>query len=520
MYFLVAILKVNDMKYFIGIDVGTSGTKSVLISENGKLLASSSYEYSLYQPYNGWAEQEPEDWWKATVQSLHDIVCNSGVTSNDILGIGLSGQMHGLVMLDAEKKVLDRSIIWCDQRTSDQKEEIDASISGSKMLQISGNATNTSFTAAKILWVRKNKPEIWSKCRYVMLPKDFIRFKLTGEIYTDASDASGTQLLNVKERTWSKEIAGALGLDMSLLPTILESCEKAGGISPEVAELTGLCAGTAVAAGAADNAAAAVGTYTIREGEAFVTIGTSGVVFAHSSEYKLDPNGRIHTLCSAIPNEYALMGVTQSAGFSLKWFRDTFCDEIIRTSKETGISAYYLIDKMAAKSPIGANRLLFLPYLMGERTPHFDADCRGTFVGLSAIHSKNDVARSVIEGVSYSLCNCIDLLRTLHVVPERIYACGGGSASAFWREMLADVFNCAVCTLKYTEGAALGAAILGSVACGYYSSVEEACKAMISTEGTTVEPSMEKHLMYEKYYEVYNTLYVALKNSYALLQSV
>lgn len=508
------------MRYYIGIDVGTSGTKSLLVDETGKIVTQVSCEYPLYQPQNGWAEQDPEEWWKAVVSTLRKITAVPGVEPAQIRGIGLSGQMHGLVMVDAQLRLLGRSIIWCDQRTGAQRAEISSRIDDERVLRITGSRTNTSFTAAKILWARENWPEIWRQCRYIMLPKDYIRLRLTGELYTDASDASGTQLMDVENRCWSGTLLRALEIDPEKMPPILESAQAAGHITSETAALTGLSEQTIVAAGAADNAAAALGSCTTEQGTAFATIGTSGVVFAHSKKYHLDPEGRVHTLCSAVPGEYALMGVTQAAGLSLKWFRDTLCGEIVRTAQETGRSAYELIDQMAAEAPVGAGRLLYMPYLMGERTPCFDENCRGTFVGLTAAHQKSHMARAVMEGVAYSLNSCVDILRDLDVCPERIYICGGGAASGFWRQMFADVFNCKMAALRCTEGACIGAAVLGATACGDFSSVQSAAEALVPRDSDLDLPRQEQSREYARYYEVYRRVYPALRKVYADLQNV
>ena len=404
------------MRYVIGIDIGTSGTKTVLFDEVGKVVASATVEYPMYQPQNGYAEQEPVDWYNAAVSTIKTVIGKSGVKNTDIVGIGLSGQMHGLVMLDENGEVIRRSIIWCDQRTAKEVDEMNEKLGREKLIEITANPALTGWTAAKILWVRNNEPENYAKCRHILLPKDYIRYKLTGEFATEVSDASGMQLLDVPNRCWSKEVCGALGIDMSLLAKVYESCEVTGTVtksaaeltgefatevsdasgmqlldvpnrcwSKEVcdalgidmsllakvyescevtgkvtksaAELTGLAEGTVVVGGAGDNAAAAVGTGVVADGKAFTTIGTSGVVFAHTSKVSIDPKGRVHTCCAAVPNCWHIMGVTQGAGLSLKWFRDNFCQAEKDTAKLMGVDEYYLMDKEAETVPIGANRL-------------------------------------------------------------------------------------------------------------------------------------------------------------------
>ncbi|MDE6133693.1 MAG: xylulokinase, partial [Oscillospiraceae bacterium] len=308
------------MRYVIGIDIGTSGTKTVLFDEVGKVVASATVEYPMYQPQNGYAEQEPADWYNAAVSTIKTVIGKSGVKNTDIVGIGLSGQMHGLVMLDENGEVIRRSIIWCDQRTAKEVDEMNEKLGREKLIKITANPALTGWTAAKILWVRNNEPENYAKCRHILLPKDYIRYKLTGEFATEVSDASGMQLLDVPNRCWSKEVCDALGIDMSLLAKVYESCEVTGKVTKSAAELTGLAEGTVVVGGAGDNAAAAVGTGVVADGKAFTTIGTSGVVFAHTSKVSIDPKGRVHTCCAAVPNCWHIMGVTQGAGLSLKWF--------------------------------------------------------------------------------------------------------------------------------------------------------------------------------------------------------
>lgn len=345
-------------------------------------------EYPMYQPKNGYAEQDPADWYNAAVNTIKGVIAKSGVSKEDIVGVGLSGQMHGLVMLDENNEVIRKSIIWCDQRTAAEVEEMNEKVGREKLIEITANPALTGWTAAKILWVKNNEPENYAKCRHILLPKDYIRFMLTGEYATEVSDASGMQLLDVPHRCWSKEICDKLGIDMSMLAKVYESCEVTGKITEKAAELTGLKVGTIVAGGAGDNAAAAVGTGVVTDGRAFTTIGTSGVVFAHTSQVSIDPKGRVHTCCAAVPGAWHIMGVTQGAGLSLKWFRDNFCNAEKETAKYMGVDEYYLMDKEAETVPIGANRLLYLPYLMGERTPHLDPDARGMFFGLSAMHTK------------------------------------------------------------------------------------------------------------------------------------
>lgn len=507
------------MKFLIGIDIGTSATKTVLFDENGAVIASASKEYPLYQPENGWAEQKPEDWRDAVLETLAAVVKQSGANKEDIKGIGLSGQMHGLVMLDEEGKVLRPSIIWCDQRTGAEVEEMLRLMPRERWIEITANPPLTGWTAAKILWVRKNEPELYARCRHILLPKDYIRYVLTGVFAAEVSDASGMQLMNVAKRRWSDEVLKTLDIDPAYLGRLYESCEVTGTLLPEIAEKTGLSAETIVVGGAGDNAAAAVGTGVVKDGTAFTTIGTSGVVFAHTSRVSIDPKGRVHTCCCAVPGAWHIMGVTQGAGLSLKWFRDQFCRDMVREAAEQGIDPYDLVNREAASVQPGSDRLIYLPYLMGERTPHLDPDARGVFFGLSAVHTRAHLLRAVMEGVSYSLADCNDILREMGVEVAEMMACGGGGKSPLWRQMLADLYGCDVKTICQTEGPALGAAILAGVGAGVYSGVEAACERLITPDKETAPVDKEAEI-YAKYHALYKKLYASLKGDFKELAAL
>lgn len=501
------------MAYILGVDIGTSGTKTVLFTEDGTPVSSATYEYPLYTPRNGYAEQEPLDWWNAVVNGIKQVISDSGIIASEIKGVGLSGQMHGLVMLDGDNKVIRRSIIWCDQRTAREVVEITEKVGHDRLIEITANPAITGFTAAKIMWVKNNEPENYEKCRHILLPKDYIRFMLTGEYATEVSDASGMQLLDIPNRCWSDEVLGKLGIDKSLLAKVYESPEITGKITKKAAELTGLCEGTIVVGGAGDNAAAAVGTGVVEDGKAFTTIGSSGVVFAHTSDISIDKKGRVHTFCCAVPNCWHVMGVTQSAGLSLKWFRDNLCWSEMETALNMGVDPYYLTDKAAMEVPIGANRLIYLPYLNGERTPHLDPNCRGAFIGLSTMHKKRDLIRAVMEGVSYSLRDCVEVMREMNINVTDMMACGGGGSSPLWRQMLADLYACSVKTTQNKEGPALGVALLAAVGAGIYSSVPEACKAVILPD--KIQNPIEENIgQYERVYKIYRNLYSSLKTSF------
>lgn len=498
------------MSYVIGVDLGTSGTKTVLFDEIGNVIASHTVEYPLYQERNGWAEQDPLDWYNATIITIKAVLDKSNIDSAEIKGIGLSGQMHGLVMLDKDFNVLRKSIIWCDQRTGKECEEITEIVGAEKVIEITANPILTGFTASKIRWVMKNEPQIFEKCRYILLPKDYVRLMLTGELATEVSDASGMQLLDVPNRKWSKTMLDALNITEDMLGKVYESPEITGEITQKIADITGLKKGTIVVGGAGDNAAAAVGTGVVEDGKAFTTIGTSGVVFAHTSNVTIDSKGRVHTFCCAVPNCWHVMGVTQGAGLSLKWFRDNFCTSEKETAKLMGIDEYYLMDKEAEKVPVGADRLLYLPYLMGERTPHLDPNARGMFFGLSAIHGKSHMLRAVLEGVAYSLRDCVEVFREMNINVNDMMACGGGGTSPLWRQMLADLYACDVKTVASKEGPALGVGILALTGSGVYSSVQEACANIIKADKVQA-PIQDNVPKYEKYYQLYREIYPAIK---------
>lgn len=507
------------MSYVIGVDLGTSGTKTVLFDEIGNVIASHTVEYPLYQEKNGWAEQDPLDWYNATITTIKTVLDKSNIDSAEIKGIGLSGQMHGLVMLDKDFNVLRKSIIWCDQRTGKECEEITEIVGAEKVIEITANPVLTGFTASKIRWVMKNEPNVFEKCRYILLPKDYVRLMLTGELATEVSDASGMQLLDVPNRKWSKTMLDALNISEDMLGKVYESPDATGEITQKVADITGLKKGTIVVGGAGDNAAASVGTGVVEDGKAFTTIGTSGVVYAHTSKVTIDPKGRVHTFCCAVPNCWHVMGVTQGAGLSLKWFRDNFCTSEKETAKLMGVDEYYLMDKEAEKIPVGADRLLYLPYLMGERTPHLDPNARGMFFGLSAIHGKSHMLRAVLEGVAYSLRDCVEVFREMNINVNDMMACGGGGTSPLWRQMLADLYACDVKTVASKEGPALGVGILALTGSGVYSSVQEACANIIKTDKVQA-PINDNIPKYEQYYQLYREIYPAVKEQCQKLASL
>ena len=498
------------MGYLLGIDVGTSGTKVALFTEGGRSICAHTAEYPMYQPRNGWAEQRPEDWWDAVAEGVQAVTAQVG--PGEIAGVGLSGQMHGLVMLDEAGRVLRPAIIWCDQRTGAECAEMERTIGRERLIALTGNPAMTGFTAAKILWVRRHEPEIYERCRHILLPKDYIRYRLTGEFASEVSDAAGMQLLDIRRRTWSGEVLEGLGVDPALLPALHESPDVTGRVSAAAAEATGLAVGTPVVGGAGDNAAAAIGTGVVRQGGAFTTIGSSAVIYAVSDVPRIDPAGRVHSLCASVPGKWTVMSCTQGAGLSLKWLRDNVCQEAARQAEAAGESAYVRMDRMAQSVPLGSERLLFLPYLMGERSPHPDPDCRGVFFGLSAIHTTAHLIRAVLEGVAYSQRECLDVFREMGVPVEEMTVVGGGSRSRLWRSILRDLYGCPTDTLAADEGGALGAALLAGVGAGVYASVEQAVE-VVKKVGPEL-PDMDNHRAYEPYLALYRRIYQDLRPSF------
>ena len=493
-------------KYLVGIDIGTSGTKSVLFDLDGSTVASATREYPMSQPKNGYAEQDPADWWRAVRETLRELAREC---DGEIVGIGLSGQMHSVVLLDESFEVLRPSILWCDQRTAGECELMERIVGREELVRITGNPAMTGFTAAKLLWVKNNEPEIYSRVKHILLCKDYIRYKLTGELVTDAADGSGMQLLDLKTRKFSPELCEKLGIDMRLLPRVIESHELSGRITAEASAITGIPEGVAVAGGGGDNACAALGVGVYESGRAFTTIGTSGVVFAPTDELAIDPAGRIHTLCSAVPGGWHVMGVALSSGLSLNWFRSSLAPEL----------SYKEIDELAMDIQVGAEKLIYLPYLMGERTPLLDPNARGVFFGLSAMHTRAHLARAVLEGISYSLNDCVELIRDMGIELSSMTLCGGGAKSPLWQQMLSDIYGIPIGIPSSSEGAALGAAILGGCAAGVYPSVGEGCERVASTRGR-VTPNAERGREYQKYYEIYKSIYPAVKRQFKELSEL
>jgi len=489
---------------WMGIDVGTGGTRALLVDAQGRVAAGFTAPHDdimMERPL--WAEQRPGNWWDAARHAIRGALSEAGISGGQVRGIGLSGQMHGLVILDDASQVIRPALIWCDQRSQPQVDAINQTVGRERVLEYTANPVLTGFTLPKLLWVRDHEPHAFERIRHLLLPKDYVRFQLTGEYATDVSDASGTSLFDVVKRRWSLDMMDRLGLDRAILPACHESSDLTGRVTRAAAEATGLAAGTPVAGGGGDQASSAVGNGIVEAGIVSCTLGTSGVVFAHMEKVAYDPAGRVHTFCHAVRDKWHVMGVTQGAGLSLQWFRNQLAPG----------AGYDALTGEAAAAPMGSQGLFWLPYLMGERTPHLDAAARGGWIGLTARHRRADLIRAVIEGVSYSQRDCLDIIEELGVAVRSVRASGGGARSAFWRRLLAGILNKPVVTLETQEGSAYGAALLALAATGEYGSVPEVCRAAIR-EVNSIDPRPEEAAFYARGHKVYRGLYPALKPAY------
>ncbi len=491
---------------FLGIDVGTGGSRAVLIDTGGRVIASATVEHEPFaSPQAGWAEQEPGDWWRASSAAVRAVLSSDGVRAEAVGGVGLTGQMHGSVLLGADGEVLRPALIWCDQRTDEQCRALTERVGAARLIELTCNPALTGFTLPKLLWVREREPAVWARVRSVLLPKDYVRLRLTGERAIDVADASGTLLLDVAARRWSREMLEAVEIDERLLPPVFESQEVVGRVSKEGAAATGLGEGTPVVAGAGDQAAGAVGMGIVRPGSVSVTVGTSGVVFAATDRPALDPGGRVHTFCHALPGRWHVMGVTQGAGLSLRWFRDQF-----GAGADDGRDPYERLSEEAARAPVGAGGLLWAPYLMGERTPHLDPHARAALVGLNASHTRAHVVRAILEGVTFSLRDTFEIFREMGVPVGAVRLGGGGARSALWRQIQADVYGREVELVEAEEGAAYGAALLAGVGGGAWGSVEEACDSVVRV-ALRIPHDPDAARMLNERYEAFRRLYPALK---------
>jgi xylulokinase len=498
---------VEENIHVIGIDVGTGGTRALIMDERGRVVASATEEHEPFaSPRIGWAEQHPQDWWRACGLAVRQALTKSELSNEDIACVGFSGQMHGAVMLDERAEVVRPALIWCDVRTDPQCRELNAKLGRARIIQLTCNPALPNFTLTKFLWVRENEPEQWKRVRFVMLPKDYVRFRLTGERAIDMADASGTLLLDVANRRWSSAMLQAAEIDERLLPALYESPDVCGKISKEGAAATGLKAGTPVVAGAGDQAAGATGMGIVTAGAVSATIGTSGVVFAATDRPALDAKGRLHTFCHAVPGRWHVMGVTQAAGLSLRWFRDQF-----GAAAGDGRDPYEHLTEEAAAAPPGCDGLLWTPYLMGERTPHLDSNARAALVGLTASHTRSHVIRAILEGVAFSLRDTFTIFQEMQVPVMGIRLGGGGARSQLWRQIQADVYGKEVEIVEAEEGAAYGAAILAGVGAGVWSSVDDACRAVVHV-AAKVPPRMNVVTTMNTAYAAYQRVYPATRD--------
>ena len=493
------------MTYFIGIDTSTTSSKALIIDEKGKVITVASAPHTLQTPKPLWSEQDPKEWWVAVSSSIKSALEKSGIKSDEVAAIGMTGQMHGLVLMDDDGNVLRPAILWNDQRTQSQCDEIHEIVGKEKFINITGNVALTGFTAPKILWVKENEPEIYAKGKHVLLPKDYIRYKLTNEYAMDKAGAAGTVLFDLKARDWSDEILSALDIPRAWMPKTFEGTEITGRVTEEAAALTGLKVGTPVVAGGGDQAAGAVGMGAVEPGVVSLTVGTSGVVFATTPSALIEPNGRLHAFCHANPGMWHFMGVMLSAAGSLQWYHDTL----------TPSMSFDEITKEAETVPAGSEGLQFLPYLSGERTPYPDPMARGAFIGLTLRHTRGHMTRAVLEGVAFGLKDSFTLIQNAGLGEiTQVRASGGGTKSALWRKIFASVLNAELVTVNTTEGGAYGAALLAGVGAGAWTDTASACKECIKITGSTL-PDAEQVAVYQKAYPIYQELYPILKASFA-----
>jgi len=489
----------------LGMDLGTTSLRALLVNSEGTVLGQASAPYPTAQPHPGWTEQQPEDWWQACRSAVSDLGARGLL--DQVGAIGLTGQMHGSVFLDRRLSVLRPAILWNDQRTAAETAEIEERVGQRRLLALTGNRALTGFTAPKVIWLRRHEPDLFRRLHHLLLPKDYLRLRLTGELATDVADASGTLLFDVRARRWSGEVMRLLNLDDGLLPAALESPAVSGQVTARAAADLGLPAGTPVVAGAGDQAAGAVGAGAVSPGVVMVSIGTSGVVFTAAERPAVERRGRLHAFCHAVPGLWHVMGVMLSAGGSFAWLASTLGKSEARLSEA------------ARFSTAGAGGLLFLPYLSGERTPHADPLARGAFVGLTASHGPGDLSRAVMEGVAFGLRDCLELVRALRLPIREVRLIGGGARSPLWRQIVADVFGLPILGLEAEEGAAYGAALLAGAGAGLWRDVPEACRAAVRTAGR-VEPQPQAVRLYDELYGRYRDLYPKLKTSFAALHDL
>jgi xylulokinase len=496
--------------FMVGLDLGTTGAKAGIVGRSGQVLATAAVTYETATPRPGWAEQDPLDWWQASCAAVHGALDGGGISAGAIAGIGLSGQMHGSVFLDADESVIRPCILWCDQRTSDECDLITETVGAADLARWVGNPALPGFTAPKVLWLRANEPAGYARVRHLLLPKDYINLRLTGSLATEVSDASGTLLFDVTERGWSRRMLQKLEIPREWLPRVYESGEPIGELTKEAAAATGLRPGTPVAAGGADNACGALGMGVLSPGQVAVSIGSSGTVLAPTTTPFVDPGMRLHSFCHAVPGTWYLMGVMLSAGLALRWFRDELGEPENSEARERSVDPYELLSKTAAGAPAGCEGLVFLPYLTGERTPHADPCARGVLFGLDLTKTRAHVVRSIMEGVTFGLNDSISIMREMGVPLESVVSGGGGSRSPLWRQIQADTFELPITTAGTSDAAMLGAALLAGVAGGVFGSVEEACRDSVA-HGERIEPDPSSSSAYRLSYARFRALYPAVK---------
>ncbi len=508
------------MSHLLGIDIGTSGTKTLVCDEAGNVLATATAEHPIFTPRPGWSEQNPEDWWSSVCQATKAVLKKAKLKAGAIGAIGLSGQMHGSVFMGNGEKPLRSALLWNDQRTVAECAEITRKAGGrEKLIEMVANPALTGFTAPKVLWVRAHQPKIYEKTRHVLLPKDYIRFKMTGEYATEVSDASGTLLLDVRNRRWSDELLGLLEIDKALMPEVHESQVVSGALSKAGAAAMGLKEGTPVVGGAGDQAAGAVGNGIVSGGIVSATLGTSGVVFAHADEPTFDSAGRVHTMCHAVEGKWCVFGCMLSAGGSFQWFRNHLGEAEVAAARKAKVDPYELLIEVARSAPAGSEGLFFLPYLTGERCPHPDPAARGGWIGLTARSTRAMMIRSLMEGVTFGMRDALEIMKGMKLPIRQVRASGGGARSAFWRQLQADIYNLPIVMTNAAEGPAYGVALLAGVGTGVWDSVEQACKACIrQTERITT--NRKAAALYERHYAVYDKLYFDLKERFTDIEAL
>jgi len=507
------------MSIYIGLDLGTSGVKALAMRGSGEIITTTTAGYPLYQPRAGWTEQDPAEWWEAVVSVLRGLAEHPAVETQSITGLAISGQMHGSVFLDADNEVIRRPLLWNDTRTAPQCKMLRETVGEETFLQYTGNPVLEGFTAPKVMWLKENEPEHYQKLATLLLPKDYVVYKLTGRLCSEYSDAAGTLLFDVEHREWSEHLCKELDIDPSVLPEVVSSIETVGPVTGEVAETTGLPRDTKVVAGGADNACSAVGNGVVTEGTILTSIGSSGTVVAPSPQMQRDMEGRIHSFNHAVPDLWYLMGVMLSATLSLTWFRETFGTAESAVAKSLDTSPEELLTQAASRVSPGSEGVIFLPYLHGERTPHADPNARGLFFGLSGTHSKEHLARAVFEGVAFGLRDSLRLIRELNVPISEVRLTGGGARSSLWKQMIADMFDQEVVTTSTTEGPAFGAALIAATGTGQFASLEEATTELVTLQ-ERISPQQETVRIYDQIYPLYRALYQSLRENYAEAKSI